>query len=379
MIVLYDPANVTTACTSAPTPAPRRSCFGAALAAWLAIHGPATRPDAPHRARGRSDSRARVGARDRVDAPRRPVVDAVPRRLPALRTRRDRGHRRRGAPGAGRDRRACSRCGRSCALGLISYGVYLYHWPIDVVARPATASGSAAGRSSRSRPRSRSRVAIASYRLIEQPIRHGALSSISWRKLTPAIAIGLVLAICHHARTAPARSAPSRRRAHRWPRPPARSGPRRRARQRVMIVGDSVAYFLGHVDGDVCTQRHRSRCSTPASKAASFRRRHHGPCALLPHDREYPARSRAVRVGRPARLRGSSPNIVFWIMNGPDERGAVPRSLAGFVFRAVRVALQTEPAQGARDPRDAAAPASSCRPRCTPAIRTRDMDRRDRL
>jgi hypothetical protein len=81
-----------------------------------------------------------------------------------------------------------------CGLGLISYGVYLYHWPIDVVlsqARvhlggwPLTAIQIAVTLV----------AAVASYSIVEQPIRRGAFSTIRLRRLTRTIAVGLVVAL----------------------------------------------------------------------------------------------------------------------------------------------------------------------------------------
>src|SRR4029077_1491096 len=65
-----------------------------------------------------------------------------------------------------------------CALGVISYGVYLWHWPVYLV--PAAGR---AGLSGWPLPCLRVAVTVAvavlSYRLVEAPIRRGALAG--WR------------------------------------------------------------------------------------------------------------------------------------------------------------------------------------------------------
>jgi peptidoglycan/LPS O-acetylase OafA/YrhL len=84
--------------------------------------------------------------------------------------------------------------GPLCGLGLISYGLYLYHWPIDIAldAQRAhlhgwplfglqTAVALAA--------------ALVSYHYIEQPIRRGRVSAPQLRRLSPAIALGLAVAL----------------------------------------------------------------------------------------------------------------------------------------------------------------------------------------
>ncbi len=79
-------------------------------------------------------------------------------------------------------------------LGLISYGLYLWHWPIDVVLTPARAgltgwplfgvrTGAAVG------------IAWVSYEFLEMPIRRGTFRFRKPRVLIPAIAAALVAVI----------------------------------------------------------------------------------------------------------------------------------------------------------------------------------------
>jgi peptidoglycan/LPS O-acetylase OafA/YrhL len=129
-----------------------------------------------------------------------------------------------------------------CQLGLISYGVYLYHWPIDIIANhkrvgltgwPLLTTQAALTLT----------AAIASYHFIERPIRHGKLTTTQLRKLTPAITIALIAAI--FTTTLGAKKPPTitvlshpliaATRAYRAA-PPGST--------RIMIVGDSVADLL---------------------------------------------------------------------------------------------------------------------------------------
>ncbi len=81
-----------------------------------------------------------------------------------------------------------------CLLGIISYGVYLWHWPVDLVldadrtgisgwplffVQTAVAIG----------------IAVVSYRFLERPIRRGALNARQWAFVTPALAVTLVIVI----------------------------------------------------------------------------------------------------------------------------------------------------------------------------------------
>ncbi len=81
------------------------------------------------------------------------------------------------------------------ALGLISYGVYLYHWPVFLWLSPERLDIPWAALLA-VRLAVTIAIAVASYHLVEQPIRHGARIRGAWpRVLTPAVAAGLVAAL----------------------------------------------------------------------------------------------------------------------------------------------------------------------------------------
>jgi peptidoglycan/LPS O-acetylase OafA/YrhL len=130
-----------------------------------------------------------------------------------------------------------------CLLGLISYGVYLWHWPVDIVV-----DGSRTGldgwalfvaQLSITLP-----IAIASYLVLEMPIRRGAITARQWRALIPATAAALVVVIV--ITTAGATGAPGEASARRRlglavslaEHAPAGT-------RRILVVGDSVAWRLG--------------------------------------------------------------------------------------------------------------------------------------
>ncbi|HEX4493525.1 MAG TPA: acyltransferase family protein [Acidimicrobiia bacterium] len=150
--------------------------------------------------------------------------------------------------------------GPLCALGLISYGVYLYHWPVDVIlsSRRAHVGGWPLFLLQTAVTLA---IAIASYWLVEQPIRHGAFSARQLRALVPVVAVALVAAVV--TTTSGAEATPKivvwtpqqwtyfATVAHRAAPVDA---------QRVMVVGDSVADFLGREMGHV----------TPTSPVAVF-------------------------------------------------------------------------------------------------------------
>ncbi|MBM3675002.1 MAG: acyltransferase [Actinobacteria bacterium] len=79
-----------------------------------------------------------------------------------------------------------------CLLGLVSYGVYLWHWPVFLVI-DANRTGLTGWWLFAARCAVTGLIAVASYLLLEMPVRRGALKPRSWRTLLPAGAIGLVV------------------------------------------------------------------------------------------------------------------------------------------------------------------------------------------
>jgi peptidoglycan/LPS O-acetylase OafA/YrhL len=124
-----------------------------------------------------------------------------------------------------------------CLLGIISYGVYLWHWPVDLVLdgdrtgitgwplfflQAAVAIG----------------IAAVSYRYLERPIRRGALSARQWVVVTPVLAATLVVVIVLGTlggSETPAVAKVTDRGSN------GASSPLGRDTGRVLLVGDSVA------------------------------------------------------------------------------------------------------------------------------------------
>ena len=128
-----------------------------------------------------------------------------------------------------------------CLLGLISYGVYLWHWPVYIVFDDQRL-GIEGWTLLAARFAITIAIAIASYRLLEQPIRHGAFTAHQWRFLTPALAAGVVVVLFATTSGAPpvvstsTADAISRETAHANAAPP--------GTQRLLVIGDSVAHHL---------------------------------------------------------------------------------------------------------------------------------------
>lgn len=316
MIVLYDPSDVARAYYGTDTRA-ASILFGAALAAWLAMHGPTT----DRRARialevlGIAGAVALAAAWTRLDgqssalyrggfllcglaataviaAAVHPTVGPLARVL-ALRPLR--------------------------LLGLVSYGVYLWHWPVDVVFDRGRV-GFGGWRLVAVQTMVTLAIAIASYVVIEQPIRRGALSASQWRVLTPAVAglLGVVLVVSTLG--ARQRVVPT---AFRDPvgaatRIAGRAPPSAR---RVMIVGNSIAFFLGQSMQNihatpplVVFNGAREACTFPPAATLVKIPKLDGTTLTKPTIPCHPSwELGAVQAFRPA--------VVFWVMSDPTTAG----------------------------------------------------------
>jgi peptidoglycan/LPS O-acetylase OafA/YrhL len=315
MMVLYRPGNVARAYFGTDTRA-AAILFGAALAAWLALHGPIRNPRGRVALEGlglisavglgvawvRLDGSSpflyhggfllcALGATVVIAAAVHPEPGPLSRLL-SLRA--------------------------LVALGLISYGVYLYHWPIDLILDQKRVSLSGWPLFAIQTAVTIA-FAVASYRIVEQPIRHGALSSVQLRKLTPAIAVGLVLLVsfttldAHPVRTVTALKFPAQAAARAFREAPPNA-------KRVMIVGDSVGYFLG--------QSMKTVKETPP--IAVFNAATEG-CTFPPQvsqTRRYNAYYHTNVIQptfgcdprwEPRAVANFRPDIVFWFINSPAD------------------------------------------------------------
>ena len=147
-------------------------------------------------------------------------------------------------------------------LGLISYGLYLWHWPVFLVLDRqrvgfggwplfALRAGVSVG------------IAVVSYHLLERPIRAGALRGWGLRVLTPAVvgALVIVLLVTTNGATRPPTVLESVTAADRSIEAAAGAETAQVAgtgvtrTPRIMIAGDSVAFFLGQrldqIQGDL--------------------------------------------------------------------------------------------------------------------------------
>jgi hypothetical protein len=135
-------------------------------------------------------------------------------------------------------------------LGLISYGIYLWHWPIYLVLTPDRTGWDGYGLFA-VRVAVTLAISIASYHLIETPFRRGAFRRrrVSWA-IAPAAATAVAVALVLMTRGGEptlALSAPSS-----VPEPPSASlslsnngGAVTSPPARVLVVGDSVALTMG--------------------------------------------------------------------------------------------------------------------------------------
>jgi peptidoglycan/LPS O-acetylase OafA/YrhL len=135
-------------------------------------------------------------------------------------------------------------CPPLVGLGIISYGVYLWHWPIYVVL-DAARTGLNGWPLLALRVAGTLVVALVSYVVVERPIRHGAFSGATLRALTPAVTVAVVIAL--FASTGGVAAPPDQTAIRKPDRPEDVSGAVAAAptAQRLLIVGNSVADLLG--------------------------------------------------------------------------------------------------------------------------------------
>ena len=130
-----------------------------------------------------------------------------------------------------------------CGLGVISYGVYLWHWPVDVVVTESRA-GVGGWALFAVQCACTLAIALASFALIESPVRRGAGTRRQWSIAVPVLVGVLVLGTV--ASTARASEPPSAEAVERrLDRAVARLRTSPLATRRVMVIGDSVGWYLG--------------------------------------------------------------------------------------------------------------------------------------
>jgi peptidoglycan/LPS O-acetylase OafA/YrhL len=145
-----------------------------------------------------------------------------------------------------------------CALGLISYGVYLWHWPIYVVLNESRAHMTGWALLAL-RIGVTLAVAVLSYRVVEQPIRKRAGSPPTARRFTLALATGAALVAAIMVTTASAPAPPALVADRIRPPIPEATTPKIATQktatqqvatlpmraQRVLVVGNSIALYAG--------------------------------------------------------------------------------------------------------------------------------------
>ena len=222
----------------------------------------------------RSGDRRGHRARVHLDDDRRAGGVAVPRRLRARRRARRARDRERDGSRTGPDRSA--RCCRSAplrAIGIISYGLYLWHWPIYVVPRRGLAPTSTVHRLLALRlavtVRDRGRVVLLSS---SGPIRHGALPRLVGPGTVPAdaacrLVVALVIATSAHGAACVPRACPRGELA-----PPPAAGARRGRRPRPTPAAPAPRSTAPrHARRRLGGAQPRSRASTRASRGPRFR------------------------------------------------------------------------------------------------------------
>jgi peptidoglycan/LPS O-acetylase OafA/YrhL/lysophospholipase L1-like esterase len=129
------------------------------------------------------------------------------------------------------------------AIGIISYGLYLWHWPIYVFLS-ADRTGLAGSDLLFVRLGATFAVATASYYLVEAPIRHGALPSRVLKPAIPALAAGLAIIVLASTAGAVPETFQSVSASQLKAPPIVPTHVDKKRPLRVMLVGDSVANSL---------------------------------------------------------------------------------------------------------------------------------------
>jgi peptidoglycan/LPS O-acetylase OafA/YrhL len=137
-----------------------------------------------------------------------------------------------------------------CYLGLISYGLYLWHWPV-ITTITAGRVGFGGLELTALRLALSLGLALLSYYLIEQPIRHGALTGWPARLSAPVgfAAVGLLVVWATAGGVVPLSEQPTGREALRVADDPVPAV--KKASTRLLLVGDSGAYAIGEFLGEV--------------------------------------------------------------------------------------------------------------------------------
>ena len=185
-----------------------------------------------------------------------------------------------------------------CAIGLVSYGLYLWHWPVYVVLSPSR-TGLSGSSLLALRLAVTTGAAIASYVVVERPIRAGRLRVPRPAFAVPAMAVGVAVVVVA-ATVAPPPPAPI-------PLAPESSAPASPFSRpaRVLVVGDSVALTLATGIDRGSSVAGRRSAPMPSSGAASFASR-----ASPVRSTSRPART--VRSGRRAGEPRSSAMTPTW-------------------------------------------------------------------
>jgi peptidoglycan/LPS O-acetylase OafA/YrhL len=134
------------------------------------------------------------------------------------------------------------------AIGRISYGVYLWHWPVYVYLTPAR-TGLDDGPLLVLRLAVTFGLAMLSYRLVEQPIRHRTMSrsrALAVTAFLSGTAAAAVVAVAVIAGTTASPVSGLERAAGRTSAPKPVTRPNQVVVPRVLITGDSVALTLGY-------------------------------------------------------------------------------------------------------------------------------------